>query len=147
MQPPALVIAIGNPLRRDDGAAWAVADLLEERLPPAAADIRRQIQLTPELAEAVGQARVLIVIDASETLPAGQTAVRSPDETAEPPTLTHHVSPAALTAYAAALYGHAPPAHLLTIGGADFGFGEGLSSAVQAAVPVAAALAAQIVGA
>ena len=64
--------------------------------------------------------------------------------TAQP--FTHQMDPAGLLAAAWELFGHAPPARLLTVTGADFGFGEGLSPAVENAAVEAVEQIAQIVG-
>jgi hydrogenase maturation protease len=143
-----LVCAIGNGLRRDDGVAHAVADGVEAALPESAdCTIIRLIQLLPELAEPVSRAALLIVVDAALDLPPGEVAVRPIGrESAETPTLTHHVSPAMLPAYSQTLYGHAPPGWLVTVGGADFGFGEGLSPPAQAAVGAAVAQVLALIG-
>jgi hydrogenase maturation protease len=57
-----LVIGIGNPLRRDDGAGWWLARRAEPWLP--AAQLRTVHQLTPELAEDLAAAARVLFIDA-----------------------------------------------------------------------------------
>ena len=51
-----LVLAYGNPLRRDDGVGWVIGERLAELLPEEAVDVRVLHQLTPELAEPISRA-------------------------------------------------------------------------------------------
>jgi len=157
-----LVLAYGNPLRRDDGVGWVIGERLAEILAEDVADVRVLHQLTPELAEPISRAERVIFVDAAEKTcrvsenPAGLTpsfgatpgGIRwseiQPGSFAAQP-FTHQVDPASLLAAALELFGHAPPAHLLTVTGADFGYGEGLSPAVENAVVEAIGQIAQIV--
>jgi Ni,Fe-hydrogenase maturation factor len=59
-----LVVGYGNPLRSDDGIAWHAAEQVRQELPDAARVICVH-QLTPELAEDVAAADVVIFLDAS----------------------------------------------------------------------------------
>jgi len=146
-----LVLAYGNPLRRDDGVGWVIGERLATTLPEDVADVRVLHQLTPELAEPISRAGRVIFVDAAEATCqvsenlAGLSSVLTskPGEiswseiqpgsfTSQP--FTHQVDPASLLAAAKELFGHAPPAHLLTVTGADFGYGEGLSPALENAV-------------
>lgn len=130
-----LLLAYGNPLRRDDGVGWVIGERLAEMLAEDVADVRVLHQLTPELAEPISRAGVVIFVDAAEADEPGAIGwveIQPGTFTAQP--FTHQVDPAALLAGAKELFGHAPPAHLLTVTGADFGYGEGLSPAVANAV-------------
>lgn len=148
-----LLLCYGNPLRRDDGVGWVIGERLAETLPEAVADVRVLHQLTPELAEPISRAGAVIFIDAAESnvAPVGFNPLPLSDAgfnrragtidwrtlepgnfTAQP--FTHQVEPASLLAAAKELFGHAPPAHLLTVTGGDFGYGEGLSPEVAHAV-------------
>jgi len=149
-----LILAYGNPLRRDDGVGWVIGERLAALLPEDAADVRVLHQLTPEWAEPISRAGAVLFIDAAEpdSIPVGFNPLPlsdagfnrrvagtidwrtlEPDDfTARP--FTHQVDPASLLAAAQELYGHAPPTHLLTVTGADFGFGEGLSPQVAGVV-------------
>ena len=60
-----LVIGYGNRLRGDDGVGWEVASRLAAAVPSEAAHILTVHQLTPELAEPVSEADLVIFIDAS----------------------------------------------------------------------------------
>lgn len=125
-----LVLACGNPLREDDGAAWKVA----ESLRGPGLDVRCLLHLGPELAEDVSRAGAVLFLDARERGEPGTIRIEelAPDD--EGPLLTHALSPRALLLCAKELYGHAPRARLLTIAGERFGHGEGLSPRVEAAV-------------
>jgi len=138
---PALVIAWGNPGRRDDGAAWVVADRLRQALPPGApVEILVVCQLGPELAEPLSRARRVVFVDASvEAEGPGVTVRPVAPEAAPAPGLTHSLPPDRLLALAAALYGRAPEAHLVTVRAHDLDFGDTLSAATAALVGPATA--------
>lgn len=121
-------MGIGNALREDDGAGFAVAARLG---PPA----RAVLQLLPELAFDVSRAARVVLVDAARDLAPGTVAWRRVDgaAVADAP-LSHHVTPEGLLATARVLYGRAPETWLVSIGGRAFGYGERLSSEVDAAV-------------
>ncbi len=48
------------------------------------------------------------------------------------PASSHQMGPGVLLAYTQELYGYCPPAHLITIAGAQFGYEETLSPLLQA---------------
>ena len=139
--PAPLLVAIGNPLRGDDGVGWLVADELERAGVPAGGMVVRCRQLLPELAEAVAAASAVVLLDAAVDVPPGAVRVSpvTPDAAAE--VSPHDLSPGALLALARVLAGAAPPAWLVAVGGARFAHGEGLSAPARAAVPAAAAAA------
>jgi len=142
MPPPTLllILAYGNPLRGDDGVGWAVGERLAAFLPEEVAEVLVQHQLTPELAEPISRAAQVIFVDAAEGGSPGTlcwTALYPESSPAQ--AFTHQVDPTSLLAAAQELYGHAPTAHLLTVTGADFGYGEGLSPAVAQATDEAVA--------
>jgi len=138
----ALIIGYGNPLRGDDVLGWRAADTLAA-IPEIAADpsicIETVHQLTPELAELVASAELVIFIDA--TAPCTGTApgavhckvIRpgSPQREA----LGHHLTPAQLLACASALYNAKPQVFVLSVTAESFDYGAPLSPAVQAAIP------------
>jgi len=119
-----LVIGYGNALRHDDGVGPFVAERLEE-----CADLRVIVchQLTPELAEPVSQADRVIFVDAHTEVRAGEIAVLAvaPSESA----LIHQQDAGTLLDWARKLYGRAPEALMVGIGGEMFELGEGLSPA------------------
>ncbi len=137
-----LVIAWGNPLRGDDGAGPAVARTVAAR---GGATVRICHQLTPELAADVAAAGRVVFVDAraGPTGRAGASArgvrVRRLRKQHMPPVaVTHALAPEALLALARALYGAAPPAFLVTVPGARFALGAGLSPSVRRLIPAAA---------
>lgn len=131
-----LVVAYGNPLRGDDGVGWQAAILLSRELKEQVQVLTRH-QLTPELAEALSEASLVIFIDAAAEGPAGKIACCRVEQTSElaAQPFTHHVAPADLLTAAHTLYGHAPAGYLITINGESFDYTESLSPAVEAALP------------
>ena len=134
-----LVIAIGNPLRRDDGAAAEAAGGLEGE------GVRAIVvhQLAPELSLDVAAALAVVFLDAREGGRPGEVVTRAVALDPGAAALTHSSSPEEVMLLAERLHGARRPAALVTVTGRDFGFGEGLSSEVAAALPAlrAAALA------
>ncbi len=127
---PILAIGYGNTLRGDDGAGQVVAAAVEAWDLPIARAIAVH-QLTPELAEDISQAQLVIFIDA---YPADRNAEETslkitrifPDE--EAGNFSAHASdPRSLLALSQALYHRSPPAWWLLIPAVNFDFGEELS--------------------
>jgi len=132
-RPRTLVLAWGNPGRRDDGLGPACA----ARLGAAAlADVAVEwdYQLQVEAAAEVSRHERVVFVDADRS--PGEAPWRlerlRPRRTA-PSFSTHSVAPGEILALAGELFGRAPEAWLLGIRGYDFdGFGEGLSAGAQA---------------
>ncbi|MGO4879722.1 MAG: hydrogenase maturation protease [Bryobacteraceae bacterium] len=120
-----LVIGYGNTLRGDDGAGFYVAERL------GAGAIACQ-QLTPELAEPIARTERVIFVDAHAGVPAGRITVQQlkPHESAA----MHRFDPETLLAWSQQLYGRAPEAILIGIGGESFELGQGLSPAARQAM-------------
>jgi hydrogenase maturation protease len=148
----ALVIGIGNCLRSDDGAGIRVAEALEARA--TGLQVVLCDQLTPELAEAISQARAVLFIDAQirdASEPTAQAPVGAHLQPLEASTLGdpsgHALTPPRLLALSAALYGPCPPAWQLLIPGEQWKVGDQLSAhtaaACRNAVPVALAWSAR----
>lgn len=137
-----LLIGYGNPMRSDDGVGPHVADCFEieagGRLGEAARDVEvvRAHQLLPELAETMAKADRVILIDASSGELPGEFSVRrvEPADGAFE-TMIHAYDPSTLAAWAGKLYGKCPDIHVIAVGAANFGFGQGLSPEVAEAVP------------
>ena len=134
-----LIIGYGNPLRGDDRLGWCVAERLRD-LPEIAGDLETEIiachQLTPELAEPVSRAELVIFIDAAEAgIPGDLRCERVEAEGREPDALGHHFTPARVLAYALALFGAKPKALIFSVVAASFEPGEHLSPVVEAAIP------------
>jgi len=134
-----IILACGNPLRGDDGAALQIACNLQEGYAEPETEIRCAQQWTPELAESISHSELAIFVDASATIPAGHLQLQKitcgPAKTR---VITHSMDPCTLLGLARELFGAAPcRAFLLTIGAETFELGEGLSPAVKHAVPAA----------
>jgi hydrogenase maturation protease len=120
----ALIVGYGNSLRGDDAAGlWAAL-----RLAACGFDAAAVHQLTPELAPRVAAARRVVFVDAHAALAPGEVAVARIEAGEEAPSaFVHFAGPAGLLRLAREIYGAAPEAWMVTIGGRDFGLGEELS--------------------
>jgi hydrogenase maturation protease len=129
--PRRLVVACGNPLRRDDGAGPAAAEGLH------APGVRVVVvhQLTPELADEVASADAVAFLDARAGPRPGAIEARRVRPAAAPSALGHACSPEEVLALAALLHGARARAVLVTVQAGDLGLGEGLSAEVAAALP------------
>lgn len=138
-----LILACGNPLRQDDGAAWRLASTMDGR-PHAGLDLEviACMQYLPEMAEAVSRADGVIFIDASVAVPHG-TARLSPLATDDATTaaMTHHLDPAGLVSLGRHLYGTRPRRTVqLEIGAAEFGLSERVSEPAERGIEAAGGL-------
>jgi hydrogenase maturation protease len=120
-----LVIGYGNTLRGDDGVGPRVAEAVGARGLP---DVRTLVapMLTPELAEPIAQARVVIFVDAAVDAPR-EVRFRplSPADSSQ--LMAHAADPRTMLALARDVFGHAPEAWWLTIPVTDLAFRETLS--------------------
>jgi hydrogenase maturation protease len=121
-----LLIACGNVLRRDDGIAHAVTRLLR---PATDLAIRTVHQLSPELAEEIADFSQVIFVDADRAATYPRIALVS--DGAGFPALTHASGPAAIVAFARAVYGFSGEAWMCRIPAPDLSHGEGLSPAAE----------------
>lgn len=152
-----LVLGYGNTLRRDDGAGAVAARLLasDPRLARESVEVREAYQLLPEMSLDLAQVTLAIFVDADAAgLPGSidihqidpETAARDDaDSRGQPGASSHHVGGGELVALAATLEGRAPQAVAIGIGVADLGMGEGLSPAVEAALPKVIEIVADLV--
>jgi hydrogenase maturation protease len=144
-----LVVGYGNALRSDDGVGPRVAETLagDPRLTRAVVLARHQ--LTPELAEDMSAAGLVVLVDATTDVVPGGVVVRRVEPAdgayAEGGASSHHVGPGVLLALARDLYGGAPELHVVSVGVANMEVGEGLTPVVATAVPAAAEAVAAIV--
>jgi hydrogenase maturation protease len=136
-----LIIGYGNPLRSDDAIGQQLALALQTRLPHLPLQVQTCYQLVPELVSLVSQAQQVVFIDARVDGTPGDLfhQLVIPDVSAG--AFTHHVTPGSLLAAAHELYGKAPSGILISITGASFGYGGGLSPELQQKLP---ALTAQV---
>jgi hydrogenase maturation protease len=132
----ALIVGYGNPLRSDDGIGWHAARLLATDPRLAGARVLACHQLAPELAEDVSQASLVVLLDAAAEGDPGSVTVRQIEpRPATPATWSHHLDPETLAGLADALYGAVPPIVLVSVAAATFAEDDGLSSALQQALP------------
>jgi hydrogenase maturation protease len=135
-----LILACGNTLREDDAVGPFLAHWAEGRWrDDARVCVLCDHQWTPEMAEDVAQAELVVFVDcATDSAPGLVRCVAvepAPDSTK---LRTHHVDASQLLALSRDLYGTMPRASLLlTIGAGSLGLREGFSKAVQAALPEA----------
>ncbi|MGO9893781.1 MAG: hydrogenase maturation protease [Bryobacteraceae bacterium] len=132
--PRLLIVGYGNRLRSDDGVGFRAAELLRERCVNCAVEILAVPQLTPELVEPVSRARHVVFIDAAAEGPPGEIRRRTLAAPSSGAVFTHQMTPEALLAGAAALYGASPSAVLYSISGESFAYGEHLTPAVERAL-------------
>jgi hydrogenase maturation protease len=131
-----LIIGYGNPLRGDDGFGWQAAQQCTAVPMPPLVKVMACHQLTPELAEPISQADLVIFLDANAQGPPGRLSCLAVVAQASASGIfSHHLTPQTWLACAQALYGGNPAAVVLSISGAYFGYGERLSPAVNAALP------------
>jgi hydrogenase maturation protease len=133
----ALVLACGNSLRGDDGAALHIARELQQGGCEPETRIHFEQQWTPELAEAISEADLVIFVDASVALAPGEIVCQSLNPIYKSTRRSsHQTTPASLLALAEELYKARPArAFLMTIGGASFELSEELSEPVKKAIP------------
>ncbi len=129
-----VIIGYGNSLRMDDGLGWYVVDRLREKFRSNDITFLREHQLLPEMAEDIAAADIALFIDARE----GDTPGRIRNEqvlpkTDPPSAFSHTLTPARLLGMAAECYGSAPFGVLYTIIGADFDYGDQLTTPVKQA--------------
>ena len=126
-----LILAYGNPGRRDDGLGPALGEALApHRLPGVTVEVDLQLQL--EDATRIAEHDVVIFVDATVSGPAPFT-FRGVKAGGTLSFTTHSVSPAALLALAREHFDAEPASWVLAIRGYEFdGFGDGLSDEAAA---------------
>jgi len=132
-----LIIGYGNPLRCDDGLGWRAAEALSRTSPDV--EVITSYQLTPEFAEPVSQADMVVFIDAAQDGDAGSLRCR-PVSGGDDMRFSHQLSSGALLAMAEHLYHRSPRAFEVSVCGGSFAHGETFSPAVQRALPELIAL-------
>lgn len=127
-----LIIGYGNPLRRDDGAGLVLAEKLAAELSARGVVVHQLAvqQLVPELALTIANADSdgVLFVDTIADHSESKIIFYSLVDAVPTVTMGHHLTPQVLLLYAAHLYGHRPPAWLVTIPGTDFSHGEGFSA-------------------
>ena len=131
-----LIIGYGNPLRADDGVGWQAARRLTELLQDEPIEILALHQLTPELAEPISRADLIIFIDASlEGQPGSWKCERLELDTTLGNSLAHHFTPRSLLAYAQAIFKVSPTALVVSVAGESFAYCDQLTPRVETALP------------
>jgi hydrogenase maturation protease len=136
-----LLIACGNPLRRDDGVAAKAAEFLAQTAPEAR--IRVVHQLTPELAAELTGCSPVVFLDAGVV--SRKVAIELLPPAASRAALSHYGHPAAIVSLARDLFDFRGEAFICRIPAADFRAGLSLSArgrqeAARAAAAVKALL-------
>ena len=135
-----LILACGNTLREDDGVGPFLAHWAEEhwRDNPSVR-VLCDHQWTPEMVEEVAQAESVIFVDCATDSAPGEVRAMPVEPAVENSKIgTHHLEAGQLLALSRQLYGAMPRASLLlTVGAGSLELREGLSDAVQTALPAA----------
>jgi len=138
-----LIIAYGNPLRRDDGAGLRLGEILERLWRERDGRVLHIAvhQLTPDLAEDIARDDVFGVVFTDARVVSAKSGnarpeirVRPLSAKSRPPVLGHDLDPAVIMACARRLYHRRPPVWLATVPGVDFNHGEGLSKTAENAL-------------
>lgn len=135
---PALLVAIGNPLRGDDGVASEVLRLLKL---PEEANALEVHQLTPEIAATMSHFGKVVFIDASFAVDSPR--LTKPDLPVPSATLGHTLHPAELVLIAQRVSGFVGRAYLLEVPVEGTELGAPLSSRARAGAVAAAELLAR----
>ncbi len=124
--PSAILFAIGNDGRNDDGLGWAFARWLEEE-GRFRGQVEYRYQLQIEDAELISRTDTVIFVDASQEPLEGGFRWSVGEARGEAAFTTHELSPFAVLHLAVDLYDHRPSAFLLAIEGAHWELKRGLS--------------------
>jgi hydrogenase maturation protease len=130
---PVLVIGYGNVLRGDDGLGVRVAEAVAAWRRPGV-EVHAVHQLTPELAEAVAGARLVVFVDARPAAGCTDVRVQRLMPAGAGVGLGHSSDPTWLLGLAEALYGSCPQASLVTVPGSCFRAGVQLSPTAAGAL-------------
>jgi len=118
----AMLIAIGNRERRDDGVAHTVLESLACR---HAVELRSVLQLAPEIADDIAGYDLVIFLDADAR--ASELSIQTVDPSPANGVFTHVAGPAEIVGLAGVLFGFKGRALLCRIPAYDFSWEEGLS--------------------
>src|SRR5262249_14528609 len=129
-----LVIGCGSELRGDDAVGLRVAEQLARRT-HRDLDVQTVHQLTPELADSLAEARVVVFIDAAPG--EAEPCMRPVAPAAYAPALAHAAGRGWLVALTQALHGRCAPCWLLAVPATDFEIGAELSAGARAAMHAA----------
>jgi Ni,Fe-hydrogenase maturation factor len=117
-----MLIALGNPLRRDDGVAHAALDLMKD----SADFVARHIsQLTPEIAADFARYDAVVFLDAD--VGAKEILIEPVENAPSNAPITHVSRPEFVVTLSRGLFRFAGRVFLMHIPAVDFSLGEGLS--------------------
>jgi hydrogenase maturation protease len=128
------LIGYGNTLRQDDGVGCWLVQQLAPHYADSDVNIITAHQLLPEIAYTVMQAQHVVFVDASIEGRAGDVNLEGIQPLSHLED-AHALTPAGVLYVCGMMGGQIPPAHLITITGANFNLGEDFSVAVQDALP------------
>jgi hydrogenase maturation protease len=132
-----LVVGIGNRLRGDDGLGPRIAERLALQ---ADVETISVLQITPDLASSLAEARRVLFVDADaagDRLRMERLNVQSVRRGG----LGHSMRPVEVLEWTQIAYGRRPEAWVLAVPGRQFALSEDLSPEAEASVPVAVAMA------
>jgi len=130
-----LVIGYGNTLRGDDGVGPRVVEAVAALDLPNVQTLSCDL-LTPELADPIAQAKLVVFVDAAIDAPREvQLRPLAPAESSQ--IMAHAADPRTLLALARDVFGRAPEAWWLTIPIENTGIGEQLSDLAMKGVAIA----------
>lgn len=131
-----VVIGFGSPIRGDDAFGPLVADQLADRLQTPQVEVWSRHILTAEMAESLRDATLVLFVDAAVKGAVGEVAEHQLTPRRDvADAIAHSVDAQGLLAWTEGLYGHAPPAVLLSTRAVTFEYANyQLSPQVQAVV-------------
>ena len=124
-----LVLGFGSVLRGDDSFGPIVAEeiekyLVEQGIITSEVEVLIKQTLTPELADDISRAELVVFIDASAEGEKGRVLEeRVQSDPLAPVSMVHFLNPKALLNWTEQLYGKQVEAVILTVVGNDFNFG------------------------
>lgn len=125
--PDTLLFGIGNCGRADDGLGWAFLDRVQHE-PGFESPTEYRYQLQVEDAAVIARAGRVIFIDSCRGDLSGGFRWAACDASENFEFTTHVLPPSAVLYYCRTLYGLAPRAEILMIGGHDWGLRNGIST-------------------
>ncbi len=131
-----LILGYGNTLRGDDALGIHAAHALHELYcTDGGIRVLATSQLTPDLAEDISQAQMILFIDAAASGLPGEIHSEEISLADEKVRFTHHWTPRTLLMLSKQLYGRAPLAMTLTMAVASSEIGVGLSQEIEHRLP------------
>ena len=140
----ALIIGYGNPLRGDDRLGWQVADRVSQAVEDfgelGRADKSTKVmavhQLTPELAEPISEAELVIFVDASlDGQPGSWRCDPVTRDTITSTAFAHYCTPVTLLYYAETIFKARPRSLLISVAADSFDCGDQLTANVETVLP------------